>query len=537
MSTTAPPSGASGPTPALSAFSNEPIVELRRADERELLHSALSQLDRELPVSVPVRIGGHSRDEPGIDSLDPCDPSRVVARATAATADEVEAAVSAAANVQPEWAARGAAERAAVLACAADELRGRRHELAALAVRECAKPWSQADADVCEAIDFLEYYARQAITLESPVALMQPPGERNTLHRRARGVVAVIPPWNFPFAIPTGMTAAGLATGNAVCLKPAEQSPACALAVADALYDAGVPASALALLPGDGEVGRALVASPGVHTIAFTGSSAVGFEISRKAAEMNDGQRHLKRVVAELGGKNCVIVDSDADLDEVVPALLDSAFAFAGQKCSAASRVLVHERVHDELLERLRGSLETLRVGPADEFATDVPAVIEPDARTRIESALAAAGPGAEVVRTTVVPTGNGYWVAPAVVSGAAPDSDVVTKELFGPVLSVEPVASVEAACEVVDGQAQALTGGLFCRDPRTVDRVVARTPVGNFYVNRGITGAMPGRQPFGGNRLSGTGSKAGGPDYLLHFLEPLVVTENTVRHGLPLDA
>lgn len=331
------------------------------------------------------------------------------------------------------------------------------------------------------------------------------------------------------------MTAAALVTGNAVCVKPAEQSPACGLAVVEALRQGGVPDGVIALLPGDGAVGGALVEDPAVHTIAFTGSGAVGLEILRKAASPAAGQRHLKRVIAEMGGKNCVIVDADADLDEVIPALLDSAFAFAGQKCSAASRTLVHERIADELLDRMRGALHTLRVGPAEDFETDVPPVIDPDARARIESALADLGPGSEIERAAV-PAGPGYWVAPTIVAGAPADSGVVTSELFGPVLTIEPVAGVDAACEIVDGLGQALTGGLFSRDPATIERVAARTPVGNFYVNRATTGAMPGRQPFGGNRLSGMGFKAGGDEYLLQFVDALVITENTVRHGLPIE-
>ncbi|MDW5598901.1 aldehyde dehydrogenase family protein, partial [Conexibacter stalactiti] len=425
--------------------------------------------------------------------------------------------------------------RAALLARAAGELRGRRHELAALAVRECAKPWAEADADLCEAIDFLEYYGREAVALERGRPLQQLAGERNALHYRARGVVAVIAPWNFPFAIATGMTAAALATGNAACLKPAEQSPACAFAVVQALERAGLPAGVLALLPGAGEVGAALVAHPGVHTIAFTGSGAVGLEIVRRAAEVAPGQRHLKRTVIEMGGKNCVIADADADLDEVVPQLLRSAFGFAGQKCSAAARLLVHERIAAPLAARLAGALETLSVGQAQEFATDVPPLIEASAQERVERAVArAAAEGARVQRGGPVPQA-GFFAAPALVVGPPAGTAITCEEVFGPVLTVEPVASVEQACDRVDELPYALTGGLFTRDPRTIARVVARTPVGNLYVNRGTTGAMVARQPFGGNRLSGTGTKAGGPDYLLQFVEPLVVTENTVRHGLSI--
>ena len=280
-----------------------------------------------------------------------------------------------------------------MLVRAAQWLRERRLELAALEVRETAKPWREADADVCEAIDFLEYYARAAVALEEHPAgvpgspaleLIQPPGERNSLRWTPRGVVAVISPWNFPVAIPLGMVSAGLATGNAVILKPAEQAPGCALAVIRALRESGVPADALALLPGEGPVGAQLVGDPRVHTIAFTGSGPVGLEIVRRAAEMAPGQNHLKRVVAEMGGKNCVIVDSDADLDDVVPALVKSAFNYAGQKCSAAARVLAHEAIHDALVERLAGAIEVLHVGQASDPEIDVPPVIEREAQERV---------------------------------------------------------------------------------------------------------------------------------------------------------
>lgn len=518
-----------------TSFRNEPLLELRRASERERLSAALAALDRTLPLSVPTIVGGERRKAASLASTDPGRPDRVVAEAAAATPAEVDAAVAAAGEAARAWGARPAAERAEVLARAAGHLRARRHELAALAVRECAKPWAEADADVCEAIDFLEYYAAEAVRLDAGPALVQLPGERNTLHYRPRGVVAAIAPWNFPIAIATGMAAAGLATGNAVCLKPAEQSPGCALAIVEALLAAGVPAGAIALLPGEGDVGAALVAHPGVHTIAFTGSGAVGLEILRRAAEPSPGQRHLKRVIAEMGGKNCIVVDADADLDDVVPALLYSAFGFAGQKCSAASRALVHERVAGALTERLVGALDTLLVGQAETFGIDVPPLIEASAQARVERyASGSADAGATVHRTDPerIP-GEGHFAAPTLVLAPGRDAPVVHEEVFGPLLTVEAVAGVEEACELIEAQAHALTGGLFSRNPKTIAAFARRTPVGNLYVNRGSTGAMVGRQPFGGNRMSGTGTKAGGPDYLLHFVEPVVVTENTVRHGL----
>jgi predicted delta-1-pyrroline-5-carboxylate dehydrogenase group 2 len=518
----------------MTGFRNESLLELRRAHERERLAAALAELDAELPIAVPVIVGGERRSDPTLASVDPGSPRRVVAAATVASGHEVSSAVSVAAAAARGWGETPVAERAEILSRAAGELRRRRYELAALAVRECAKPWPEADADVCEAIDFLEYYAAEAVRLAAGPELIQLPGERNSLHYRPRGVVAVVSPWNFPLAIATGMTAAGLATGNAVCLKPAEQSPGCALAIVEALERAGVPAGAVALLPGEGDVGAALVADPGVHTVAFTGSGAVGQEILRRAVEIGPAQDHLKRVVAEMGGKNCIIVDADADLDDVVPAVLASAFGFAGQKCSAASRLLVHERIAGVLLDRLRGALDTLLVGQAENFGVDVPPLIEQASQDRVEGVVAAAAAaGAVVDRVARMPEEEGYFAAPTVVVGADPGSEVAAEEIFGPVLTVEPVASVEAACEVVEGQRHALTGALFSRNPRTIAAVARRSPVGNLYVNRETTGAMVGRQPFGGNRLSGTGTKAGGPDYLLSFVEPVVVTENTVRHGL----
>ena len=518
------------------SFRNEPILELRRASEREALQAALRDLDARLPLAVPVLVGGQGGAAGGLDSTDPGMPERLVAEAGRAGEADAAAAVDAAERGFREWGARPAVERAQALRAAAARLRERRLELAALQVRECAKPWAEADADVCEAIDFLEYYARGAVDLARGPQLLQVPGERNTMRYAPRGVVAVIAPWNFPLAIPTGMTGAALAAGNAVVLKPAEQAPGNALALVEALHEAGVPADALALLPGKGEAGAALVRDPRVHLIAFTGSSAVGLDILRVAAETPDGQRHVKRVVSEMGGKNCVIVDSDADLDDVVPALVHSAFGYAGQKCSAAARVLVHEAVADKLVERLAGAVEVLTVGQADSFDTDVPAVIEREAQERVlRYGELAARQGRIAARRDEVPA-EGWFCPPTVATALPPDSEVLNEEIFGPLLAVEAVASVEAACDRVDELPFALTGGLFSRSPATVEYVTRRTPVGNLYVNREITGAMVGRQPFGGNRRSGSGSKAGGPGYVSQFTEPRVVTENTMRHGLVVD-
>jgi RHH-type transcriptional regulator, proline utilization regulon repressor / proline dehydrogenase / delta 1-pyrroline-5-carboxylate dehydrogenase len=403
-------------------------------------------------------------------------------------------------------------------------------------VRECAKPWSEADGDVCEAIDFLEYYAREALELDRARPLAQVPGERNTMRHVGRGVAAVISPWNFPLAIPAGMVAAALAAGNAVVLKPAEQSPASALALAEALRDSGVPPAAMSLLPGYGSAGAALVRHPGVHVIAFTGSGAVGLEIVRAAAETPDEQPHVKTVVAEMGGKNCVVVDYDADLDEAVPAILHSAFDYAGQKCSAAARVLAHEAVADEVAERLAGAARTVRIGQAEEFGTDVPPLIESEARDRVGRYRdVARAEGQVLVERDDLPA-DGWFAGPVVATGLPDRSPVVQEEIFGPLLSIDPVRSVSEACDLLERSPFALTAGLFSRDPAAAEEMTRRAPAGNLYVNRGITGAVVGRQPFGGNRRSGIGMKAGGPGYLLQFTEPRVVSENTMRHGLPVE-
>jgi RHH-type transcriptional regulator, proline utilization regulon repressor / proline dehydrogenase / delta 1-pyrroline-5-carboxylate dehydrogenase len=516
----------------VSEFSNEPLLELRREAVRERAVAALAELDAQLPIEVPLILGQRTVEGSAFDSVDPSAPDRVVASAHAATREQVTQAVGVAESAYPEWAALGARARADVLRGAAELLQDRRLSLAALAVREAGKPWEEADADVCEAIDYLRFYAAGAERLAEEHPLIDPPGERNSLHYAPRGVAAVIAPWNFPFAILCGMTAAALAVGNTAVVKPAEQTPACGQAVVSALHEAGVPKDALILLPGGDEPGRALVSDPRVATIAFTGSSAAGVDILRTAAAVSPEQHQLKKVVAEMGGRNCIIVDADADLDEVVPGVIKSAFGFAGQKCSAAQRLLVHEEVADELEVRLEGARATLEVGPAEDFATDVPPVIDAEARDRIGRLVTASSPGAEVYASGDVPDA-GFYVPPTILVRPDPQAPALLEEVFGPVLTVETIAGVDEACAVVEDSRFALTGGLYTRSPATVREAMARLPVGNLYVNREITGARVGRQPFGGARMSGTGPKAGGPDYLLHFVEARCVTENTVRHGL----
>ena len=359
------------------------------------------------------------------------------------------------------------------------------------------------------------------------------PGERNELRLRPRGPAAVISPWNFPLSIPCGMVTAALVMGSPVLFKPAEQSPACGWSLAELLLEAGVDADALALLPGGAELGSRLVAQPRIATIAFTGSVAVGLEIHRRA-HASEGQRQIKRIVAELGGKNCVLVDSDVDLDEAIPAIVRSAYGYAGQKCSAAARALVHEGIAERLADRLAGAVELLRVGAAEDFATEVPALIDADAVAKYRR-YAELCRGAELA-SAPAPDGE-QFVSPLLVDAdrLPEESPVVREEIFGPLLTIERVNDLDEATDRVRELPQALTAGIFCRQPDRIEHLIERLPAGVVYVDRAITGAMVGRQPFGGNGLSGTGARAGGRTYLRHFADEQVVSTNTVRHGVVL--
>jgi RHH-type proline utilization regulon transcriptional repressor/proline dehydrogenase/delta 1-pyrroline-5-carboxylate dehydrogenase len=513
----------------MTEFRNHPLLELRRAEVRDELVHALARLDAELPLRPATLVGGRESAGDETASTDPCAPEREIARLAWAGEASAERALELA--LESRWGRRPPDDRAAVLERAAKLLAERRHPLTALVVREVGKPWEDADAEVCEAIDFLRYYAAGARELGEE--LVQAPGEHNELRVRPRGPATVISPWNFPLSIPCGLVSAALVMGNPVLFKPAEQSPACGWELARLLLEAGVDEDALAFLPAGGELGRWLVAEPRIATIAFTGSVAVGLEIQRRA-HATEGQRQIKRIVAELGGKNCILVDSDVDLDEAVPGVVRSAFDYAGQKCSAAARTMVHERIADRFAERLAGAVEILRVGPADDFATEVPALIDADAVAKFQR-YAAECRGAEVARAEPAP--GPQYVPPLLVdAGRLPaDTAVVRDEIFGPLLTVERVRDLDEAADRVRDLPQALTAGIFSRQPDRIEALIDRLPAGIVYVDRAITGAIVGRQPFGGNRLSGTGARAGGPTYLRHFADEQVVSTNVVRHGVVL--
>ena len=519
-----------------SGYEPEPLREWRRGSARGAFSVAVEAALAAPPRHVPALIDGEQvRTAAEITSLDPAHTDRVVAVSSSCTAADADAAVRAALAVEERWRRTSPEERAGLLFRAAHWMRQHRDDIAALQCVEAGKPWDQADGDVCEAIDFCEYYGREVLRLDAARAdlVQSPPGEANRLTYQGKGVTAVIAPWNFPFAIPCGMSVAAVAAGNPVILKPAEQTPAVAWHIAEALLAAGAPKGVFQLLPGLGEdVGARLVEHPDVAVVAFTGSRAVGLELNRIAATPQPGQRHLKKVVCELGGKNPLIIDDDADLDQAVPAAAYSAFGYAGQKCSAASRLIVLDRVYDAAVARLVGCTQELLVGHPATPGVQVGPVIDPDAHKRLLRAVQDAPSQGEVLLAREDVPDTGWFIGPTIVAVGDPAVPIARDELFGPVLAVLRARDFDHALELANGTDYALTAGLFSRSPVHLRRAAAELRAGNVYLNRHITGAVVGRQPFGGYGMSGIGSKAGGRDYLLQFLDPRVSTENTLRQG-----
>ncbi|HWE36922.1 MAG TPA: L-glutamate gamma-semialdehyde dehydrogenase [Isosphaeraceae bacterium] len=524
----------------LPPFRNEPPTDFTRPEHRESMRRALDEVRGKLGSPYSLRIGGQSiRADSELTRHDPSDRSRLVAVVAKAEPKHADAAIAAARAAFPSWSATPARERADVLVRAAAIMKRRRFELAAWEVFECGKPWREADADVAEAIDFCEFYAREMVRLDEPDR-RDLPGETNAVEHVGRGVAVVIPPWNFPLAIPTGMTVAALVTGNAVVLKPAEQSMVMGALLFEVLDEAGLPPGVLNYLPGIGEeVGPVLVSDPRVDLIAFTGSRPVGLEIHRKAAETPKGQDHVKRVIAEMGGKNAIIIDDDADLDEAVVGVLHSAFGYSGQKCSACSRVIVLDGVYAAFLDRLVEAARALSIGPAEDPDTVVGPVIDAEARERISKYREIARQEGRVVLDINVGelAAKGHFVGPLIVADVRPEARVAQEEIFGPVLAVLKARDLADALAIANGTEYALTGGLYSRSPGHIATVRRDFRVGNLYINRPVTGALVYRQPFGGFKLSGIGTKAGGTDYLREFLLTRVVTENTLRRGFAPEA
>jgi len=527
------PTEVSAPGP----FRNQPHADFSREENRAAYAAALARVKADLGRHYPLRIGGRDIETARtLDSVNPAAPDEVVGTVAYGGRAEAEAAVAAARAALPAWRGAAPADRAAVLFRAAELMRAQTLELSALMTLEAGKPWREANADVDEAIDFLEYYGREMLRLGTPRHMGHAPGEHNVYFYQPRGVALVVAPWNFPLAILTGMTSAALVAGNPVIVKPAGPTPVVAAHLVRILEAAGAPPGAIDFLPSPGgEIGDFLVRHPGVDLIAFTGSMEVGLHIISQAAQYpaEDG---VKKVIAEMGGKNAIIVDSDADLDVAVTETVISAFHYAGQKCSAASRVIVLEAAHDEFSKRLAEATRSLRVGPPEDPATRVPPVITADARQKIEDFIARGKEEATLTAAAEPPRGGwpdgGYYVAPHVFTDVRPDAVIAQEEIFGPVVAVMRARDLDEALTMANGVRYALTGGLISRSPAAIARTRREFRVGNLYINRGITGALVERQAFGGFKMSGVGSKAGGPDYLLQFLEPRVITENTLRRG-----
>ena len=520
-------------------FLNCPLRDFTDRGARSAFAEAVATLPQSFPVDVPVIVSGQQRDAEHTESRTcPSDPQQIVAQVHYASAKDAADAVAAANAAWPAWRDLRVEDRASLLEALADRLDADRDRISALQCYEVGKPWREADADVAEAIDFCRYYAQRARAELAPQPLGYVPGETNTLHYEGRGVCAVIAPWNFPLAILCGMTTAALVAGNTVVMKPAEQSSAIGHALFEHMRGAGFPPDVVHFLPGQGEnIGKRLVEHRDVALIAFTGSKAVGLNIVETAGKTAEGQRQVKRVVCEMGGKNAIIVDADADFDEAVAGVLQSAFGYAGQKCSAASRLFVVEPAYDHFIRRFLAAVRSMRVAPALDPGCELPPVVDEEAHTRLINRLAETHNDAdvEVLYQGTVPT-EGYYVPPTVLRIDRLDHPIMREELFGPILTVRPVDNFDAALDAALDSEFALTGSVYSRRPAHLEEARTRFRVGNLYLNRGSTGAIVGRQPFGGFQLSGLGSKAGGPHYLLHFADPRAVSENTLRHGFSPD-
>jgi RHH-type proline utilization regulon transcriptional repressor/proline dehydrogenase/delta 1-pyrroline-5-carboxylate dehydrogenase len=450
---------------------------------------------------------------------------------------DADAAVAAARRAFPAWRDLPAGQRAGIIERAADLMESRRFELNALEILEAGKPWLEADADISEAIDFCRFYAGEIRRLDRPQVTQLVPGERCVQRYTPRGIGVAIAPWNFPLAILTGLTVAPLVAGNCLILKPAEQTVVIASALMDILVAAGVPAGAVNFLPGFGaDVGAHLVGHRDIDFIAFTGSRAVGCRIWETAGRTLPGQANLKKVVCEMGGKNGLIIDDDADLDEAIPAALYSAFGFSGQKCSALSRLIVLDGVYDEFVRRFLAAAASLPVGDPAQAGTVVGPVIDAEARQKILGHIERGKQDARVGFQAELPASlladGGYFVPPTVFVDVKPDAAIAREEIFGPVVAILRARDLDAAFALLNDVDYALTGGLFSRSPSALARAERELQVGNLYLNRGITGAIVARHPFGGYKMSGGGTKAGGRGYLENFLFPRVVAENVMRRG-----
>ncbi|WP_373999244.1 L-glutamate gamma-semialdehyde dehydrogenase [Bdellovibrio bacteriovorus] len=514
-------------------FYNEPLLDFAVKADREKMLKALAEMKTSLPVNVPVVINNKEvRTDKNFDRVNPSESSQVIGKINMASIEHAEQAMQAAQAAYKTWKNVPCEQRAALVDKLADLMVRDKFKLIATQVMEVGKPWAEADGDVAEAIDFCRYYARDMRHLQKPLRVGGLPGELSHYIYKSRGVTAVIAPWNFPLAILAGMVTAAAVTGNTVVMKPAEQSSVVAYGLMKLVQEAGFPAGVINFLPGFGEeVGEHIVNHKFTTTIAFTGSKAVGLHILNRASHVQSGQTHVKRCIIEMGGKNAVIIDNDADLDEAVDGVLYSAFGFSGQKCSAASRVIVLDEVYDRFTDRLVEAAKSISVLAAENPKAYMGPVVDQEAHERIMNTIAENEKTQKLLFKGQAPT-NGFFVPPTIFGDVAGDSKLAQNEIFGPVVAVIRAKNLDQALEIANSTEYALTGGVFSRSPANIARVKEEFEVGNLYINRGITGAMVDRHPFGGFKMSGIGSKTGGPDYLKQYMEPAAVTENTLRRG-----
>ncbi len=511
------------PAAALAeAFSNEPYLDFSKpevwAEAESALRHVRTQAGREYPLWIA---GAEQRTGDLLASNNPSHPAEIVGRHHKATADLAARAVEDAHAYFPEWARTSPQHRAELLARAAGLIRERKLEFDSWLVIEAGKTWPEAEAEVGEAIDFCEYYARQALKFASPEALVQLPGERDDLVYLPLGVGVVIPPWNFPLAILTGMAVAALVAGNTVVIKPSSETPIIAHLLAEVLHEAGFPPRSFAICVGSGSViGDVLVEHPKTRFVSFTGSRDVGLRINELAARPRHGQIWIKRVVAEMGGKDAIVVDREADLDAAAAGVAQSAFGYQGQKCSACSRAIVDDPVYSQFLEKLEERVAAITVGPSEDRTNFMGPVISAGARKAILGYIETGKTEARLIAGGGVAPGDGYFIRPTVFAGVDSQARIFREEIFGPVLAVTRARDFHHAIELANDTEYGLTGAVYTRNPEKIREARETFFAGNLYINRKCTGAMVGAHPFGGFNMSGTDSKAGGPDYLLQFLQ-----------------
>ncbi len=511
-------------------FKNEPFTDYSEPGNASAMVSALDKVRSELGREYPVVIGGEKiRLESKFESFNPANKAEVVGVFSEADTDTglVDKAVSAASHAFKTWKNVSPANRADYLFKVAARLRERKHEFSAWMVYEVSKTWAEADGDTAEAIDFLEFYGREMLRWSDRQPITKVEGEDNRLAYIPLGVGAIIPPWNFPLAIMAGMTMAAVVTGNTVVLKPSSDSPTIAAKFVELLEEAGLPPGVVNFLTGSAATGEAMVTHPKTRFISFTGSKGVGLHINEQAAKTRDGQIWIKRVVAEMGGKDAIVVADDADLETAAAGIVSAAFGFQGQKCSACSRLIVDEKVHDELLEKVVALTKKLKVGLPAEGDTNVAAVINKRSfDTTLEYINKGIAEGGEVLTGGGGDDSKGYYIEPTVIRDVQPGATIEQEEIFAPVLAVVKARDFEHALEIANDTEFGLTGAVYSTDQANLEKARNEFHVGNLYLNRKCTGALVGAHPFGGFNMSGTDSKAGGREYLLQFMQGKLVSQ-----------